>query len=101
MLTQERADILTNFLSADAARAEALLNMEPAEALEQINAAGFDFTLEELNDYARALKMAQTNGELDPEELENVAGGFGLVSAGLCIAGGIVLGIVCNAKWKW
>lgn len=99
MLTQERADILTKLLSADTAKAEELLNMEPAEALAAINAAGYDFTMEELNEYARALKMAKADGELDPEELENVSGGLGLVGAGLCIVGGVVLGIACNAKW--
>ena len=99
MLTQERADILTNFLSADTAKAEALLNMEPVDALAQINAVGFDFTIDELMDYARALKVAKADGELTSDELDDVSGGFGLVAAGCCIVGGIVLGIACNAKW--
>ena len=99
MLTQERADILTNFLSADTAKAEALLNLEPADALSQINAAGFDFTIDELMDYAKALKIAKGDGELNADELDDVAGGFGLVAAGCCIVGGVILGIACNAKW--
>lgn len=99
MLTQERADILTNYLSADVNKTEALLGMEPADALAEINAAGYDFTVEELNAYAQALKFAKAGGELNTEELENVAGGFGLVAAGLCIVGGIVVGIAVNAKW--
>lgn len=99
MLTQERADILTDYLSADTTKAEELLNMEPAEALTQINAVGYDFTIEELNEYACALKLAKAEGELEAEELEKVAGGFGLVAAGACIVGGIVIGIACNAKW--
>lgn len=99
MLTQERADILTNFLSADTAKAETLLNMAPNEALAQINAAGFDFTLDELMDYAKALKIAKADGELNADELEDVAGGLGLLGAGCCIVGGIIIGIACNIKW--
>ena len=99
MLTKERAEILNNYLSADAAKAEALLNLEPEEALAQINAAGFDYTIEELMDFAKALKLAKADGELDVEDLDDVAGGLGLPGACLCVGGGILLGIACNAKW--
>ena len=99
MLTQERALILNNYLSDDAAKAETLLNLEPAEALAKINADGFDFTLEELMDFAKAVAFAKANGELNAEDLENVAGGLGIVAALLCVGGGIVLGIACNTRW--
>ena len=98
MLTQERADVLTNYLTADAERGQALLDMEPAEAMERINADGYDFNLEEINEYARALKMAQAGGELNAEELDDVAGGFGVLAAGGCILGGAVVGYVVT-KW--
>lgn len=98
-MTQERANVLTDYLSKDVELAQALLNMEPAEALTKINSAGYDYTLEELNDYAHALKAAKAKGELNLDELDNVAGGFGLGAAALCIGGGIVVGIACNAKW--
>lgn len=99
MLTQERAEVLNKYLSADVAKAVALLNMEPEAALAEINAAGFDFTIEELMDFAKALKIAKSDGELNAEDLDDVSGGLGLLGACLCVGGGILLGIACNAKW--
>ncbi|MCL1917448.1 MAG: hypothetical protein FWG14_03900 [Peptococcaceae bacterium] len=75
MLTQERADILTDILNADETRAEALLDLEPEEALKQINALGNDFTLDELHEYGKVLEAASKQGELDAESLDDVAGG--------------------------
>jgi hypothetical protein len=74
MLTQARADALTEILNADEARAQTLLNLEPDEALRQINAMGNDFTLDELNEYGEALEAGR-KGELNAEALDNVAGG--------------------------
>ena len=107
MLTQERADILTKYLSADADKAEKLLGMEPEKALEEINAAGFDFTMDELNEYCAAFKAAvavQGEGELNADALDNVAGGIvltGAMVAGLvgCFVGGAAIGIAAGAKW--
>ena len=99
MLTKERATIISNYLAADIEKAGALLDMEPQDALNQVNADGFDFTIEEFNDYAKALKLAKANGELSAEDLEGVAGGFGILAATLCVAGGIALGVACNVKW--
>jgi len=75
MLTQERADVLSAFLSADGMRARTLLSLQPHEALRQINALGNNFTLEELNEYGRKLQVASTQGELDTEALDEVIGG--------------------------
>lgn len=106
MLTQERAESLTNFLTADADKAKALLEMEPEAALAEINAAGFDFTVEELNEYCEAFKatVAQGQGELNDSELDNVAGGI-VLTAGMvwglagCFAGGAAIGVAAGAKW--
>lgn len=104
MMNTERAEALTNYLTTDADKAKALLAMEPAEALAEINAAGYDFTMDELNEYASAFKAAFTEGELDVDALDNVAGGIVLttgmvVGLAACFAGGAAIGIAAGAKW--
>lgn len=104
MLTIERAEALTNFLKSDPARTEELFGMEPEVALKEINANGFDFNIDELNEYCAEFKAAVTQGELDATQLENVAGGVVLTAAmvwGLagCFAGGAAIGIAAGAKW--
>lgn len=101
MLTQERADIISQYLADDQERAKALVALEPAEALVQINAAGYDFTVEELVEYCEALKLAVADGELNADDLDNVSGGA-VVSVGIMIAcgvGGFVAGYICNKSW--
>ncbi|MCL1917449.1 MAG: hypothetical protein FWG14_03905 [Peptococcaceae bacterium] len=75
MLTQERADILSAILNANAVHAQTLLSIEPSEALRQINALGNDFELDELNEYRKALQVVSTQGEIDAEALDYVVGG--------------------------
>lgn len=83
-LTEARAEMLANYLTADKDRAAKLLGLSPEEALAQMNADGNDFTLEELGDFNEALKAALAEeGELDADALDDVAGG----SAALTILG--------------
>lgn len=101
MLTQERADVISQYLADDHDRARILLDMEPAQALTEINSAGYDFTVEELIEYCNALKLAIAGDELKPDELDAVAGGVA-VSVGIMIAcgvGGFVAGFACSKKW--
>ena len=101
MLTQDRADIISQFLADDQERARMLLDLEPEEALEKINAAGHDFTVEELIEYCNALKLAIADGELNADDLDNVSGGV-VVSVGVMIAcgvGGFVAGFAVSKKW--
>jgi len=51
MLTQIRADILSEILSADAGYARRLLAVNRNEALEQINILGHNFTLDEIFEF--------------------------------------------------
>ena len=103
MLTQERADMISQFLASDQERAKGLLNLEPEQALEKINSMGNDFTLSELDEYCKALKLAITDGELNTDELENVAGGVaGTIAVGAligCGVAGFVAGFACNVTW--
>ena len=103
-MTKERAEILTQYLTSDPDRAKDLLALEAQEALQKINAEGYDFTIDELNEYCKAFKAAVTEGELNESELETVAGGLVLTTGmviGLvgCFAGGTAIGIAFGAKW--
>ena len=103
-MTVERAEILTKYLTSDPDNAKDLLALEPQEALERINAEGYDFTIDELNEYCKAFKAAVAEGELNEGQLESVAGGVvltGLMVVGLlgCFAGGAAIGIAAGAKW--
>ena len=75
-LSEERAQVLTNFLIEDKERGEKLLKMKPEEALNCINEFGYDFTMNEIKEYGAALKVAATDGEIKETDLENVSGGI-------------------------
>jgi len=74
-MTNERAKLLSNILNEDADRANKLVALEPAVAIEKINALGYDFTVEELVAYGKALAASQ--GKVEDEALSGVAGGAG------------------------
>lgn len=106
MLTNERAEVLTSYLTADIERAKKLFELTPEEALQIINKDGHDFSIEELNAYCDAFKAAVAQGELSEEQLSEVAGGepVTLTVGGIlflvgCFGGGVGIGIACGAKW--
>lgn len=108
MLTQEKANTLSDYLAADQERALKLLSMDADEAMTAINSDGYNFTLDELNEYCAALKTAVSkvnDGELSEDELADVAGGVIVVTTGLvlglagCFAGGVVVGGAIGARW--
>ena len=108
----QRDQLLADFLISDKERAYRLLDMEPAEALKEINAAGYDFTLEEIQSFgdqlASWINTSSGGDELSEEALDNVAGGLvvtaGVLAAGVALfgaglAGSIAIGVaVCNKK---
>ena len=75
LLTQKKADILSEILAVDAERGKVLLALDPIEALAQINALGNDFTLDEIKEFGEALKVASQQCELDADALDSIAGG--------------------------
>ena len=81
-LTKERADALSAVLTEDMERTKAWLVLEPKDAVVKINELGHDFTIEELEEYGKALKQAAAQDELSEDQLEDVAGGSALVIAG-------------------
>lgn len=75
MLTKERAYALNDFLAENQECAKQIESVSAEEAVEVINANGFDYTVEEFTEFAKAFEAAQPTGELDENALENVAGG--------------------------
>ena len=73
-LTQERKGTLAKILNEDVDRAKAWGQLQPQEALAQINALGHDFTVDELAEFGSQLRSVQS--ELGDEALEGVAGGI-------------------------
>lgn len=92
-MATERIEKLANYLAADTEKAKMLVEMDPAEAIEKINADGFDFTVDELKEFAeqmQAVASAQSEqGELSADALDNVAGGVVISSA--VLAAGVAL----------
>jgi hypothetical protein len=87
-LTQERSIKLGQYIADHKDSAQALLEMAPEQAVEKINADGFDFSVDELKEFGEELKKAadaQQAGELSEKSLEEVSGGIGFV-AGCAIA---------------
>lgn len=103
VLTEERAKLLASYLEQDKERAKRLFDTAPEEAVKEINAAGYDFSVEELIDFGDAMSLAVSkNGELSADDLENVAGGLGVVAT-FAIAYGIAIGCgyVVGRLNKW
>lgn len=100
MLTQEKANLITEFLSKDIEYTKTLLEMEPEAVLAELHAAGIDCELDELVEYGKILNSAvamSQKAELDEADLEQVAGGVA-ITAGLilglagCLAAGAAVG---------
>ena len=93
VLTNERAEMLANYLTADVNKAKELVELPVEEAVKAINAEGFDFTVDELKDFGEILQSVASNanedGEIDADALDNVAGG--VVISGAVLAAGVSL----------
>lgn len=76
-MNDERLLLLTDYLSNDTERMLKLFDLDAEEAVAQINAEGYDFTVEELMDFAKKMDSISNNndGELDLDTLEGIAGG--------------------------
>lgn len=90
VLTNERAEMLANYLTADVNKAKKLIDLPVEDALKEINAEGFDFSIDELKDFGEILQnvvsVANEDGEIDADTLDNIAGGV-VISAAVLGAG--------------
>lgn len=90
-ITNEKAELLANYLTADKDRAVELLKLTPEEAMAKINADGNNFTVDEIGEFGAALAdiSAKMNSgeELDTDALAQVAGGgpVGTIAAGAAV----------------
>lgn len=96
---EEKLTKLQAKIEADSSFADRLLNLEtPEEVQSLLNAEGLDFTLEEINMLRDALLKTLEkgeNGELTDADLEEVAGGFAIITLIGVIAG--CIGAACGA----
>ena len=91
-LTNERAELLSSYLIADKERAYKLFEMDAEVAVAEINGDGFDFTVEEVQEFGKQLTALLNQGdELSEESLDAVSGGL-VVTAGVLAAGVALFG---------
>lgn len=92
-LTEEKAKVISEYLMADKERARKLLEISPEEAAKIMNEAGCAVTADDLIEFGKVMAQASDKEELSDEELDNVAGGLGVIAT-YAIACGIA--IVCG-----
>lgn len=98
MLTQEKANVLSDYLAKDEARASEIIAMDTADAVKALGADGIEITAEELAEYASAVEEAKAqSGELNEDALENVSGGC----LGLAIGVGVGVAVVAYKTWQY
>ncbi len=100
MMNDERVQKLTDYLSSDTERMLKLFDLEAEEAVAQINAEGYDFTVEELKSFAEAMESVsnKNEGELDADDLENVAGGVLTCATVSCVCA--IVSLCGPYAWK-
>lgn len=92
LLTNERAEKLGNYLTADKDRAEGLLSMTPEKAVLEINKSGYDFSVDEVIEFGRQIAVAGERivpgtTELEEAALSEVSGGvITELTAAACVA---------------
>lgn len=88
-MTKERMEEISAVLMANESQIPALMAMEPAAAAEQLTKLGCVCTADELVAYSAALNEVKlaSEGELNENDLENVAGGSLVATfiAGVCV----------------
>lgn len=102
-ITNERAENLAKYLYENHEKAETLMAMPVEDACAKINAEGYDFSVDELVDFAEAVNKtaAAKQGELNAEELDDVNGGI-LVStivAGVWYCAFVSVSAACAQEW--
>ncbi len=77
-MTIERMNEISEYLSADVQKTQALLALSPEEASVKLTDEGFAVTADELIEFGQKLgAKPPKEGELDESDLEEVAGGLG------------------------
>lgn len=98
MISEARVNAIAAAMSADETKVAALLDMSPEAAAAEFKAQGYDFTAEELVAFAKYIQDNAGNGEIDEDQLDQVAGGS---VATAVFVGGVIVGMVLNKKNVW
>lgn len=104
-MTIERTQALADYLMTDKEKTQRIVELSPEEAVKAINADGYDYTVEEIEEFGLGLRAAyeEQKDEFSDSELESVSGGVVLSTVAIyaaCAAGGVGLG-VCVTKGWW
>lgn len=105
MLTNERSNLIGNYLAANKERAMVLLELSPEDAAAKINADGYDFTVDEIAEFGDQMKKAVTasqEGELSEDALDGVSGGLVVEGVAIaCISLGFSIGAAIAKNCGW
>ena len=80
-MTKERIQAIADALESNDELRQAVLGMEPAEAVEELKKAGYDFAADELVEFGKLVADATATGELGEDDLDSVTGGALTVAA--------------------
>lgn len=103
-MSQEKIELLMNYLKADDARAEKLLDMDAQEAASVLAADGIAVTADELKAFGEeiaASAQASQTGELDESSLDGVSGGCGWYRFDPSFNYGYIVGRVAKKLTNW
>lgn len=99
-MTIERINEISAVLAKDLQKAKDLMEMEPAEAANALAKDGLVVSPEELVEYGEELKKMsnKAEGELNENDLENVAGG---IAGATVILIGMAIGYIIGRGRPW
>ena len=99
-MTEQRSNAIADALTADQETMQRMLEMSAEDAVAEFDRMGYDFTVEELNEFhdelVEAAKHVKADGELDEEALANVSGG-----CSKCFAAGAAVGVIMLVTGVW
>ena len=101
-LTENKAKVISEYLMADKDRGEHLLTLAPEEAAKEMNDDGCGVTAEDLIEFGAAMTQVADKEELEATDLDNVAGGLGVVATYAAACGiAFVAGYAVKRIEKW
>ncbi len=101
-MTEARMNEIAAAFGTDEEKIKAIASKSLDEAVEYFHKSGYDFTAEELTEFAQTVQDMAKSGELSEKDLEKASGGglIGLTCAGVLI--GLLTGWGANkitGKW--
>lgn len=101
MLSEARMNEIVTAMGTDEDEIKKLIEMTPEAAAAEFAAKGYNFTAEELVEFGDSLMASVSNGEINEDDLDKVAGGS-VVGAVFLV--GVIIGMTANERgWpkKW